>query len=56
LKLHEDFILPLTTREKKAEFRKDDRGYEVGDYLLMTTPDELRCLATSRQESRSERT
>ncbi len=51
LKCWPDFFLAILEGEKTAEYRKNDRGFQVGDYLLfhMWDPDAqkgmgLRCL------------
>jgi len=44
LKIKDDFIHPVISGEKKAEVRKNDRDYQAGDYLLLTSGEGTRCL------------
>ena len=39
IKLHEQYGPPIMMREKTFEVRKDDRGYAVGDRLVMVEID-----------------
>ena len=34
-----EYFAPVTDGSKKFEFRKNDRGYEVGDFLAMNEHD-----------------
>jgi len=43
LKIRPEYFADVLIGVKKAELRKDDRGYEVGDILVLHEWDEDRC-------------
>lgn len=40
LKIEERFLNEVLRGEKRAEFRKNDRGFQAGDYLLLKADDD----------------
>ena len=52
LKTWPEFFGPLVTRVKKAEVRLDDRGFEVGDELVLEEWDPVAKTYTGRVQRR----